>query len=253
MLKMATGKAPEALLSPADVDLRNTAAVITWGDDQPLGIGASMSSTPVSLDIDLNHATRTASFRLRIALYQRGSDKAVPVYLVIDSHRIVSIGNSRPGPTQTQEGQEGSCGGDAICLLFQFNGPCTLVMPPESLHPKDKVQAATLKSVRIAAQQRALTIHLPGGALSPPHLTALSETIYKDFASSRRHTEIGRLYGGRGGKVVEFAAVQGDGPAEPSPPSYQSLEAPPPLPPIADGKASFPPSANTSHSRDRCG
>lgn len=218
--------------SPINIDIHGIPAVVQWPDNLARGIGASLSSTPASLDIDVDHSSKVASLRLRITLLQRGSDKTVPVYLVIHSQQIVSIAYSRPD--RLPEEQEG-LQSNTICLLFHFNGPSTLVVPPDPLHLKDKIQAAILKCLRLAAQQRALMIYVHDEEISRVQLAALSGATYDDFASSRRHADIGRLYGGRGGKIIELAA--GNAAPTESPPSYNELGDAPPMPPTSYGKA----------------
>lgn len=225
-------KASSEPASPINIDTHGIPAVIQWGDDQNRGIGASLSSTPVSADIDVDHSSKIASLRFRINLLQRGSDRTMPVYLIIHSHQITSIAFTRPDKLSEElEGAQGH----TLCLQFHFNGPSTLVTPPDTLHLKDKVQAAIFRSLRLAAQQHVLMIDVHDKDISPVQLAALSGAAYHDYVSSKRHSDTGRLYGGRGGKIIEPPAG-GASPRE-SPPSYHELEDAPPRPPISYGKA----------------
>lgn len=213
------------------IELCDIPAIIKWDDDQPRGVGSSLSSTPVSLDVDFDPSTTTASFRLRIALLQRGSDKAVPVFLLIGSPQIQSL------DTDVLDQTTDDAARDTTCLRFQLSSPPTLVVPPESLRLKDKSQLTTMRSVRWAARQTALSVHVPGHVLSTPQFEALCVVPYSQFTSSVRHTDIGRLYGGRGGKILDAGAD--DVPRENAPPSYNEVPAPPPMAPLSSGMPLF--------------
>lgn len=208
------------------VDLCDIPAVIRWDDEQQRGVGTSLTSTPVSLDVDFDPSNTTASFRLRIAFLQRGSDKTTPVFLLIDSRRIQSI-FSTYGVDQTPDGAT-KPDYSTTCLRFLLSGSSTLIVPPEQLRLKDKSQLSVMRSVRWAARQSVLTVHIQDHVLSPQQLTALVEAPYHQFTSSLRHSDIGRLYGGRGGKVFEAGAEDS---STDHPPSYNEVPAPPPIAP----------------------
>ncbi|KAJ4416007.1 hypothetical protein N0V82_007034 [Gnomoniopsis sp. IMI 355080] len=215
--------------STGKIDVCDLNAVIRWDDDQQRGLGSSLSSTPVSLDIDFDPSSKTISFRLRIALLQRGSDKITPVFLLIDAQKVQSI--CRYGPEQTPDGVKRP-DYNTICLRFQLSSLPSLIVPPDPLRLKDKSQQSLMRSVRWAARQSVLMVHIQEHALSEDQLTALSEAPYHQFTPSLRHSDIGRLYGGRGGNI--FDAGADDGPAD-RPPSYNEVPAPPPIAPISYG------------------
>lgn len=225
-------EASTEVLSLGQIDICDLPAIIRWDDEQQRGVGSSLSSTPVSLDVDFDPSTKTASFRLRIALLQRGSDKTTPVFLLIDAPRIQSICNY--GPEQTSDGVAKTvC--NTIGLRFQLSSSSTLVVPHDPLRLKDKTQQSTMRSVRWAARQSVLMVHIQDNVLSQDQLTAVVEAPYHQFSPSPRHSDIGRLYGGRGGNVVDAGAD--DAPTD-RPPSYNEVPAPPPMAPISYGMLS---------------
>lgn len=187
----------------------------------------------MSLDIEFDCSARLASFRARVVLFRRHSDKPTSVYFIIGPKEIQSITHSIP--PQPSEA-DAVVKRDAVCLTFRLRGPATFVVPPDPLRLNDKHQSAILKLAASAARQDALSIYLQTGLLSTAQLTALCDATYQSFDLSSRYTELDTFYGGRGGKVVEPAAI-GDAPAE-SPPSYNELGPPPPMPPSLDGKSS---------------
>lgn len=212
------------------IDLCDVPAVIKWDDGQPRGVGNSLSSTPVSLDIVIDPSTTTASFKLRIALLQRDSDEPVPLFLLIGSPQIQSL--AACGPGQTTDGAA-SLDVDTACLRFQLSSPPTLIMPSDPLRLKDKSQLSTMRSVRFAARQTVLIVHIQADAVPAHRLRVLRETQYSQFQSSLRHTDIGRLHGGRGGQAIstDLDPVQ----TESAPPSYNDVPAPPPIAPVSYG------------------
>ncbi|CAN8103993.1 unnamed protein product [Discula destructiva] len=209
------------------IDLCDIPAIIKWADNQPRGVGSSLASTPVSLDVDFDPSTTTASFRLRIALLQRGSDNAVPLFLLIGSPQIRSLTVDNPDHATDAAARPVP---DATCLHFQLSCPSTLIGPPEALRLKDKSQLTAMRSVRWAARQTALTLYIPDHVLSAHQITGLRDAPYSQCTSSLRHTDIGRLYGGRGGKVLTGTD---DAPSGNAPPSYEDVPAAPPMAPIA--------------------
>ncbi|KAF3765696.1 hypothetical protein M406DRAFT_356020 [Cryphonectria parasitica EP155] len=221
-----TAAVPSSETSSAlKIDLHNVPAVI--GRDETLE-ASPQSSIPASLALDLDSTNKTASLRLRITLHRRRQDEAVPVYLVIHFQQIQSIVESVPA--QVQADAE-ALRDKTHRLLFRLEKPPILVTPHEPLRLNDRTQTALLRSVRSAAQRNVLSLYIGDGALSQAQLTMLCETSYQDFGPSNSLGDYVSLYHGKGGKVVDCIGVD-DVPAE-SPPSYNELGAPPPVPPIA--------------------
>lgn len=215
------------------IDLGDIPAVIRCNDDHQRGVGSSSTSMPMSLDVDLDPSTQTASFRLRFALLQRGSNKTTPVFLLIDSQTIESI--ALCGSEQAPEGAATPPDCNKKCLRFMLSSLSKLIVPLDPLRLKDKTQQSVMRSVRSAARQSTLMVHIPDDVLSQEQLTALVEAPYQQFTSSRRHSDISRLYGGRGGKVLDVGAE--DAPVD-QPPSYNDVPVPPPMAPISYGMLS---------------
>lgn len=216
------------------IDLCDIPAVIRWDDDHQRGVGSSLITTPVYLDIDLDPSSQTASYRLRITLLQRGSDKTTPVFLLIDSQTIQSVVTFSPEQPVEEAARPD---GNALCLRFELSSSPKLIVPPDPLRLKDKSQQSMMRSVRWAARQNILKVHILDKFLSQEQLKTLAEAPYQHSTSSLRHSDIGRLYGGRGGKVFDTGAE--DAPAD-QPPSYNEVPAPPPMAPISYGMLSHP-------------
>lgn len=218
----------------AKIDLCDIPAVIRWDDDHQRGVGSSLSTTPVSLDMDIDPSTHIASYRFRIALLQRGSDKSTPVFVLIDPQTIQSVAT-----TSSEQPLEDAARPDCktLCLRFVLGSSPKLIVPPDPLRLKDKSQQSIMRSVRWAARQNILMVHVPDNVLSQEQLTTLVETPHRQFTSSLRHSDISRLYGGRGGKVFDDGAE--DAQAD-QPPSYNEVPAPPPMAPLSYGMLSRP-------------
>lgn len=222
----------EETLTAANIDVRDTPAMVQWSDEDARNLGSTLTSSTVSTDMHVDHCKKTASFRLRIVPSQRRSNKSPPLYIIIHSHQILSISlfedvrepkEEQPAPKDT-----------SICLHFQLHRPSALVMPNESPHSRTETRFAALQSFRAVAQQTSLKVYIPGGVISQPQIVALTGATYQEYASSSRHTDIASLYGGRGGKVVQHENL--DLSTE-TPPSYDALGPPPPMAPISYGKA----------------
>ncbi|PSR99207.1 hypothetical protein BD289DRAFT_47054 [Coniella lustricola] len=223
MAAAAQRSSPDAPLAPR-LDIRSTPVVIRWVGNGPEAIGASLSSTSATLDIDFDPSCKAACFRFRVALSQRGSNKIVPVYLLVNSQQIKSVAGSAPRPV----GIDDAAPDDAVQnLIFSLERPPLFIMPSSGLHPKDKTQSALLASARSAARTRELFVDVRSNLLSQDQLTALCNTAYQDLGASSRLANLASFYGGRGGKVIELTGLF-EGLAE-SPPSYGDIGAPPPL------------------------
>lgn len=226
---MAT-KTPSGADLGGKIEIFDVPALLKWEDDQTRGVGTSLSSTPVTLDIDFDSTTRVASFRLRIALLQRSSDKPVPLFLLILSSQIQSLVISGSKHTNHDSITPDR---DTACLQFQLSSPTTLIVPPEPLRLKDKSQLSVMRSLRWVARQTILMVHVRNHVLSPQQIIILSEAPYAQFTSGPRHADIARLYGGRGGKVLD--ATTDETPPKNPPPSYNDVPAPPPMAPVHYG------------------
>lgn len=230
---MATETPTSESLQSHIIDIHAMPAISEWNvDGQHRCLGTSFSSTPASLDIHFDASARTLSFRLRVVLFRRHSDKPIPVYLIIDPKELQSIARDEPQPAV--QGPQNN----TIRLLFQLQSPATLVVPPDPMRLNNSAQAATFRLVRSVARQTSFSIHLQADALSQAELTTLCDVTYQSYQPSSRHTDLITLYGGRGGKTIEPAVVH-DTSVE-SPPSYHEIEAPPPMAPVSYGMQIHP-------------
>lgn len=210
------------------IDIHNVPAIIDWTvDGQHRCLGTFFSSTPASLDIHFDASASTLSFRSRVVLFRRHSDKPVPVYIIIGPKELQSIAMD-----ESQQAVQGPQN-NTIRLLFQLQSPATLVVPPDPMRLNNSAQASTFRLVRSVARQTSFSIHLQAGALSQAELTTLCDVSYQSCHPSSRHADLKTLYGGRGGKTLEPAVVHATS-AE-SPPSYNEIGAPPPMPPVSYG------------------
>lgn len=229
---MATEAAPSEPVQSHKIDVRGVPVLVEWiADGRTRCLGISLSSTPASMDIYFDDSTQTASFRLRVALFRRHSDKPIPVYVILSPEKIQSITLLEPSQGS---GPDGGSTANSNSLLFRLHEPATFVVPPDPMRLNDKHQAAILRSVGAAARQTVLSIYFQADLLLQAQLNALCDATYPSFKWSSLHADLSTLYGGRGGKTLAPTAVD-EAPTE-SPPSYDELEAPPPMPPISNGK-----------------
>lgn len=236
--------------SPDDAVLRldEVPVLVEWAgaDAQMIQLGDSLSTTPVSLDLDFDSMAKSVSLRLRVVVQiHRDSSNKTPLYLHIGPEDIATI--TSQGPHQELAASKTNR------LDIRLKRPVALIGPPFRLRPSNKARAAVVNSARDLAMRHEFSIHVQHGFISEPQHTAIGQAVYSEYSYSG-HADLSSLYGGLGGKQVATRAAEtssapaGDGTDLP-PPSYDEVEAPPPMAPLWQGKTNNVPMSQLSFSR----
>lgn len=219
--------------SNSDIDVTAQPAVVSWQDSN----GQQQSLSQLNLDLHYNVLSNKAFFKLRaaVALKAHPRSRKTNVFLFIHPERIRAVAlDESPNAAEAK-----TLGADAICLRFELNRAPALVVPKDSLAPRNQPSGDLLDSLRALAKQTTFAVYssIPCRTLSRQRLLSLCEAASRDGLSSlAAHSNTTSLYAGIGGRVIEggslgdsTAAVVSqergpalDIPAE-NPPSYDEL------------------------------
>ncbi|POS81025.1 hypothetical protein DHEL01_v200598 [Diaporthe helianthi] len=210
-------------------------ALLEWdgAHGQVIRLGDSSSPSSVSLDLDFDSTAKSMFLRLRIAVQiHRDSNKQTPLYLHIGPEDIEGI--ACPDPKQAMATPA------RTSLGIRLGRPVALIGPPFRLRPSNKARASLVNIARALATTREFSIHVQDGLLSEFQCKAICAANYNEYSGDGR-LELVSLYGGLGGK--QLTARESDGVSTPddgteAPPSYDEVEAPPPMAPLWQGPSS---------------
>jgi len=238
MSQASTSGSVEGCPNDGAFSLDTVPALVEWAgpDGQIIRIGDSLSASPVSLDMNFDSTAKSMSLRLRIVVQiHRDSSKQTPLYLHIgpeDIETIVCPGLNQEQPTSTHAPFE-----------VRLRRPVALIGPPFRLRPSNKARASVINTARALAARCEFSIYVQDGLLSEHQCNAIQTTVYSEYSSSGR-LDIASLYGGLGGKQLmardsDTTSTHDDGTE--APPSYDQVEAPPPMAPLWQGKTNETP------------
>lgn len=238
--------------SSDNVDITGARAVVQWSG--PNGQvyymcssdSQSSESGQITFDLHFRPSASAASFRLRAPIMLKGlGRKITPFFLFISPERVQSLVYSGPEETQVPDDVQRQLGSSGVVSLrFTLTQPADLIAPPHSpVVPKKKAYWDILDSLKLLSQEINLVIYLKQEQeLSGESVTSLCQALSAGkLTTSTPHTDISRLYDGKGGKILTVSDFEM--PASvitESPPSYDELGPPPPAPPIKAGKQPKP-------------
>jgi len=204
--------------SPRDTDINITSwsAVAQW---QKLGDQISILK---DLSLDLHHEVRSdkAFFKISaLVVLKAHPGRSKRVYLFVHPECIQSL-TLEDNPETRYE-----LGPGTIRLRFGLSSPMTLLGPKLNLTPQSKASGDILDALRVLAGQLSFAVYTNLSAkLLPGQLPSLCEAVSQHrLGSIADHANPAKLYGGKGGQVVnveglteELAEVApiGDGQAE---------------------------------------
>ncbi|RYP68873.1 hypothetical protein DL771_006412 [Monosporascus sp. 5C6A] len=184
----------------SDIDVAAQPAIVVWrGSD-----GEDQSLPQLSLDLHYNARSNKAFFKLRIAVALKAHPRPrkTNVFLFIHPERIRTVAlNEAPCSAEAK-----TLGPDAFCLRFDLKTAPALVVPKESLAPRNQTSGSLLDSLRALAQQTTFAVYssIPCRTLPRRRLLSLCEAASSDgLRSIAAHSNITSLYAGNGGKVIE--------------------------------------------------
>lgn len=210
-------------------------------DGQTLHLGDSLSASPVSFDITFDSTAKSVFLRLRIVVQiHRDSSNKTPLYIHIGPEDIETIVCQGPDEIQATS--------TPTSFEIRLRQPVALIGPPFRLRPSNKARASVVNAARSLATRRDFSIHVRHGLLSEAQCKAINEAVYSEYSCSAR-LDLASLYGGLGGKQIvardaDTVPTPDDGTE--APPSYDEVEAPPPMAPLWQGKTNDPPLTHLS-------
>ncbi len=234
---------PTTWTASSDIDVTAQPAVVTWrssdGQDQALS----------QLNFDLHHNIRSnkAFFKLRAAaaLKAHPRSRKTNIFLFIHPERIRTIAID-----------ESSCATEAralspesICLRFELNRAPALVVPKDSLAPRNQGSGNLLDSMRALAQQTTFVVYAGISCRSLPRqrLLSLCEAVSRNELSSIvALSSTTSLYAGVGGRVIEGDSLGGSNSAAVGEGHSPALEIPAGNPPSYDELPPGPPQSKSS-------
>lgn len=209
-------------------------ALVEWtgSDGEILHLGDSLAASPLSLDMSFDSTAKSVSLRLRIVVQiHRDSSNKTPLYLHIGPENIETIACQYANQDQTTSTQSS--------LLIRLKQPVALIGPPFRLRPSNRARASVVNAAKGLATRREFSIHIQDGLLSEAQCKAIHDAVYLEYRSSSGRPDLASLYGGLGGKQIvargtDTLPAPDDGTE--APPSYDEVEAPPPMAPLWHGK-----------------
>ncbi|KAH6653269.1 hypothetical protein BKA67DRAFT_659904 [Truncatella angustata] len=211
-------------------------ALVTWLDD-----GQSRRQPGLTFDLQFHASYNTAFFKLRSSVLAKtgSAPEKIPIFLFLAPEIIQTL--------SLCDDHVRELGPDTVCIRFGLrSAPCLVVpgaMQTSEMVWKNKESSDTWDSFCSLARATNLEVfcRLSRRVMSEARLQSLCATLSKNqVVSTPGYADLLGLYGGKGGKVVCFAAdaksnkVQFDE----SPPAYQDLGPGPPMPPVLEEKTS---------------
>ncbi|KAF2963034.1 hypothetical protein GQX73_g10542 [Xylaria multiplex] len=231
---------PTTFSPNSNIDITAQPAVITWRTSD----GEDRRSSHLNLDLHYDARSRKAFFKLRaaVALKSLPHSRNTTVFLFVHPERIRSLVLD-DSPCAAEARMFGS---ETVCLHFELSRLPALVVPKESLAPRNQTSGNLLDSLRAIVQQSAFSIYakIPCRRLPRQQLHALCGAASRnELRSIAAHSNTSSLYAGAGGKIIEgdslicpSSITVGKGhesaikPLVENPPSYDEV---PPGPPPA--------------------
>ncbi|KAI1734975.1 hypothetical protein F4680DRAFT_436594 [Xylaria scruposa] len=231
---------PTTFTSDSNIDITAQPAVIKWhtpdGEDQCLS----------HLKLDLHYDVRSskAFFKLRatVALKSHPRSRNTTVFLFVHPERIRALVlDDSPCTAEAR-----TLGPETVCLHFELSRLPVLVVPSESLDPRNQTSRNLLDSLRAVVQQASFSVYakIPCRRLPRQRLLALCGAVSRnELRSIAAHSNASSLYAGAGGKFIEGDSLIRAGIAAVTEGQASAIEPPVENPPSYDEVAPGPPPA----------
>lgn len=222
-----------------DIDITSQPAVVQWrgSDLQPSVLD------DLHFDLHYNVASDKAFFKIwtKVAL-KASRNQLKRLFFLIQPERIESLA------LEEDPDVKHGLGPTTVCLRFVLSSAATLVGPKVDLTPRNKTSGDKMDALRLLSGQLNFCIFTnpPTRTLPRIQLSSLCNFVSQHrLRSIVDHANVGRLYAGQGGYVIEVSApaqTRESSPIPPgavdedattaslpsSPPSYDELPPPPP-------------------------
>lgn len=234
MAQNPTSESVEGCPGNVIVRLDAVPALVEWtgSDGEILHLGDSLAASPVSLDMSFDSTAKSVSLRLRIVVQiHRDSSNKTPLYLHIGPEDIETIACQYANQDETTSTQSS--------LEIRLKQSVALIGPPFRLRPSNKARAGVVNAAKALATRREFTVRVQDGLLSELQYKAIHDAVYREYHSSSGRPDLASLYGGLGGKQIvarDADTISAPNDGTEAPPSYDEVEAPPPMAPLWHGK-----------------
>lgn len=230
------------------INIKAQAVVVEWKDENDQ-VRCLSDPDPVKddleLDLQFDGQASAVSLKFRIPVRVKGITAKTHILCILSSAEHVASLEYDLFPTPPEEVKRKlNC--SIARLHIKLNQPLTLIVPSEAtepLAPRKLASKSVFDAARSLAETHNLTFYLPDKALpQKTHFTAIQRLISDDqLQSLDRPDDLATLYGGKGGKLFEPSAhpsdaVECDEDGE-CPPSYDTIDSPPPMAPLTDTKS----------------
>ncbi|KAJ3569311.1 hypothetical protein NPX13_g6126 [Xylaria arbuscula] len=191
---------PTTFTANSNIDITAQPAVITWrtldDDEQCL--------SHVTFDLHYDARSSKAFFKLRaaVALKSHQRSRNTPIFLFVHPEHIRALAVEE-SPCATEAA---ALGPETVGLRFEMSRLPSLVVPKESLAPRNQTSGKVIDSLRAIAQKATFSVYvkLPCRLLPRQKLQALCSAISrKELRSIAAHANASSLYAGAGGNLID--------------------------------------------------
>lgn len=189
-----------------DIDIPKAPAAVSWTNDN--GQHRFLSHSPlnhdhVTFDIQFDTKSNTALFKLVANVSLKGKRNKSNVFLFIYPECIQTLGleDDDNRPTSMSD----KLGTSTYSLHFNLATPPALVVPSDGCVPKNQATRSILELLQDLAWKTSFDIAFPCRTLPKDRLIALCEKVSLSghVRTMSRASTITKLYGGKGGRVIE--------------------------------------------------
>lgn len=198
------------------INIKSNKALITWTDADGLAgfLGhCEDGKRPVTIHFTLNMDVHTGLFRALIPLDVASLEKPLVVYMFIAPESIHSATLHEPESNIAQEELQTQ----AHCLRFSLSRTASVIIP-KRLDPTTLAASSRFASIRVLAAQTDFSVYIPARTCSKPELGALCDAVSNptlSYITDPRSSNIGSLYAGDGGQLLDDRPPEYEKPAGP--------------------------------------
>lgn len=191
---------PTTFATDSNIDITAQPAVITWRTSD--GEDRCLSQLKLDLHYDVHSSKAFSQLRAAIALKSHHRSRNTAVFLFVHPERIRTLVlDDSPCAVEAR-----ALGPETVCLHFELSRLPALVVPKESLAPRNQTSGNLLDCLREVAQQATFSVYakIPCRFLPRQRLVALCDAASRnELRSIAAHSNASSLYAGAGGKVIE--------------------------------------------------
>ncbi|SCO87580.1 uncharacterized protein FRV6_11707 [Fusarium oxysporum] len=228
------------------LDLHHTTkAVVRWREDGAMQFLTKPDPRSSAITFKTRFNGEAAYFELGVPVKLKGLDIVTNAMIRVCASTIVSLEVVKNPIVPTAIGE--AFKSTALSLDFTLKCSPTIIVHTgavEPLSPSKKSSGVVLDAIRDLSKATALSIYIEARD-APPKLQDISDAASQGlFKSCSTRYHIASMYGGIGGKLIDFSA-------ETAPPPYEeTASSPPPPPPPIELPSKKRPRQDTDPERD---